>query len=37
MRIHKGDSKFGTVVYTISGDKIRKGDSTFGTVVYTIN
>ena len=37
MKIRAGDSSWGTVVYTIDGNKIRQGDSSWGTVVYTID
>jgi len=37
MRIREGGSSWGTVVFTVDGDKIRQGDSSWGTVVYTID
>lgn len=35
MKVRRGDSRYGTVIATIDGDKIRQGDSRYGKAIAT--
>lgn len=37
MKIRRGSSSCGDVVYTIDGNKIRAGSSSYGDVVFTMD
>ncbi len=37
MKIRRGNSSWGDIVYTIDGNKIRAGSASWGDIVFTID